>query len=487
MLTMAALSLASCSTIRPLFQKTEVIADTTTVDTIALTTPIDSLEAEEIPIYEVEEATQVMEELDSLMHTPDTLYIEALRADVETEEESEDFHFEGDQTTSMMIAEYRNMVIEDMVIDLSEGDSCFPADGHVTSGYGWRRSRMHAGIDIKVQTGDNLYAAFDGVVRLAKYYSSYGNCVIIRHYNGLETLYAHASKLLVEVNDHVKAGDVIALGGNTGRSTGSHLHFETRIAGHYFNPTLVIDTKERQIKDAKLYITMRSNRLFVSNNDSEEEREAQILDQISIKYHIVRSGDTLGAIARKHGTSVTSICRLNGIRSTTVLRIGQRLVVRDGVKVAAKTTSSSSSSTTTTTSQPAKAAPAPKQPYSGSTFTYTIKSGDTLGAIAEAYGTRVSTICSINNITARTTLRIGRKLQIPGNGSKAATTTTATKPAATTQSTATPSNGTYHTVVSGDTLSGIATKYNTTIAKLCELNGISRTSILSLKQKIRVK
>ena len=119
-----------------------------------------------------------------------------------------------------------------------------PCDGYVTSPYGYRRRfrRMHKGIDLKVQTGDTVYAAFNGKVRLTKYERrGYGYYVVIRHENELETVYGHLSKFLVEPDQYVKAGDPIALGGNTGRSFGSHLHFETRFMGYAINPSAIFD------------------------------------------------------------------------------------------------------------------------------------------------------------------------------------------------------------------------------------------------------
>ena len=117
-----------------------------------------------------------------------------------------------------------------------------PFPGRVTSKYGWRRSRWHKGIDIDLEIGDPVYAAFDGVVRIQRYNrGGFGNYVMIRHYNGVETLYAHLSKALVKVNQSVRAGDIIGYGGSTGRSTGSHLHFEVRLMGQAFDPVRIID------------------------------------------------------------------------------------------------------------------------------------------------------------------------------------------------------------------------------------------------------
>ncbi len=447
--TLATLSIISCSTLRTAQQPDAIqtqpieILDTLVRDTVTLVEPaMDSLQVDSLCCAEV----------DVIEHD-----------ECETEEAVEEipafepFHFEGSETAAVVIDEFRHTVVEDTTIDLREWASHYPADGHVTSVYGWRKNRMHAGIDLKAYTGDNLYAAFDGVVRLAKYYSSFGNCIIIRHYNGLETLYAHASKLMVKVNDQVKAGDVIALAGNTGRSTGSHLHFETRINGYYFNPALILDTKNRQIKDTCLYLTMRNGRLFASNNDNEQEREEYIMREISIKYYTVKRGDVLSRIAVNNGTTVTALCRLNGIKSTSTLRIGQRLIVRDGVKPATTTK-------TTTTASSTK----PATTTSSSTSTYTVKSGDNLSSIAKRHGTTVAKICELNGISRNSTLQIGQKLKL--SGSAAAT-----------------SSAEYYKVKKGDTLSSIARRYGTTITKICDLSNISRNSTLQIGQRLRVK
>lgn len=403
-------------------------------------------------------------------NTPDTItveplseeflaYIDSTSYDVieipEEDHEYESIFFSEEQSHSIVLDEYKNMEINDIAIMLTEMDSTqfhYPAakTSHVTSPYGWRKGRMHAGVDIKVYTGDDIYAVFDGVVRIARYYSAYGYCVVIRHYNGLETLYAHSSKLLVAVNDEVKAGQVIALGGSTGRSTGSHLHFEVRVGGNYINPNLVIDTKNHTLQDKNLYITRRNNRIFASNNDSAEEREADIIQELSIKYYTVKSGDVLSRIAANNGTTVATICRLNNISASSTLRIGQRLIVRDGIR---PTTSSTKTTTTTTTTQ-----------ENITTTTYTVKSGDTLSKIAARTGTSVSTICQLSGISQSSTLRVGQKLTINGN--------------------ATASSTTSYTIKSGDTLSKIAARNNTTISSICSLNNISTTTTLKIGQTI---
>lgn len=243
----------------------------------------------------------------------------------------ETIYFNSTQSSKVLLEEYKNLIEEDIVFDYNvlKENFRFPVDsGYVSSPYGWRHGRMHAGVDIKAYRGDNLYAVFDGVVRMSKYYTAFGNCVVIRHYNGFETLYAHASKLLVKVNDVVKAGDVIALAGRTGRATGDHLHFELRYMGQYMNPELLLDVKNLALQENNIYLSMRSGRFFASVNDSPEAREAEIKDATSIKYHTVRSGDTLSRIARNNGTTVSTLCRTNKLTSTSILRLGQRIRVR---------------------------------------------------------------------------------------------------------------------------------------------------------------
>ena len=222
---------------------------------------------------------------------------------------------------------------------------CMPTPSRVvTSNFGWRWGRNHKGLDIKVYIGDTIRAAFSGKVRIVRYErGGYGNYVVIRHNNGLETIYAHMSKNLVKENQLVRAGEAIGLGGNTGRSTGSHLHFETRLCGVALNPALMFDFREQDV----------TGDYYVYNKDTyeEESREATRLrgkignggytdDEVKgidnseknskfegkvLYYHKVASGETLESIARKYGVSVDEICRLNRIRKTMRIRAGQIL------------------------------------------------------------------------------------------------------------------------------------------------------------------
>ena len=198
-----------------------------------------------------------------------------------------------------------------------------PFDGPVTSHFGWRNGRNHNGTDIDLKTGDTVRAAWSGKIRYAKYNTSgFGNLVVVRHYNGLETFYAHLSKHFTVPNQIVKAGDPIGLGGNTGHSRGSHLHFEVRFYDIPLNPAKVIDFKTKEVKDENLLVhrglfRRGSSTSSVASSGSGAKR-----------YHRVRSGDTLSSIARRNRTSVSRICQLNRIRPTTVLQIGRNIRVR---------------------------------------------------------------------------------------------------------------------------------------------------------------
>ena len=189
----------------------------------------------------------------------------------------------------------------------------------ITSPFGPRWRRMHNGLDIKVNIGDTIVAAFDGKVRIVKYERrGYGKYVVIRHDNGLETVYGHLSKQLVEENQLVKAGEVIGLGGNTGRSTGSHLHFETRFLGIAINPIYMFDFPKQDIV-ADTYTFRKTKGVKRAGS-----HDTQVADG-TIRYHKVKSGDTLSRIAKLRGVSVSTLCKLNRIKPTTTLRIGQVL------------------------------------------------------------------------------------------------------------------------------------------------------------------
>ncbi|CUN98952.1 peptidoglycan DD-metalloendopeptidase family protein [Bacteroides finegoldii] len=214
---------------------------------------------------------------------------------------------------------YGNAIIpETYTIDLTGFHMPTPST-KITSPFGPRWRRMHNGLDLKVNIGDTIVAAFDGKVRIVKYERrGYGKYVVIRHDNGLETVYGHLSKQLVEENQLVKAGEVIGLGGNTGRSTGSHLHFETRFLGIAINPIYMFDFPKQDIV-ADTYTFRKTKGVKRAGS-----HDTQVADG-TIRYHKVKSGDTLSRIAKLRGVSVSTLCKLNRIKPTTTLRIGQVL------------------------------------------------------------------------------------------------------------------------------------------------------------------
>ena len=228
---------------------------------------------------------------------------------------------------------------------ISLQDFCMPTESRVlTSNFGARWGRQHKGLDIKVYIGDTIRAAFAGKVRIVRYEGrGYGKYVVIRHYNGLETIYGHLSAQLVTEDQEVQAGDAIGLGGNTGRSTGSHLHFETRLCGVALNPALLFDFRNQDVVD-DYYMFRKSsyqkesalaNRLRGVNGSEfaelggEELQTASAVPVVSYarpsRLHKVRKGESLYSIARKHGTTVDKLLKLNHMRRSASLRPGQIL------------------------------------------------------------------------------------------------------------------------------------------------------------------
>jgi murein DD-endopeptidase MepM/ murein hydrolase activator NlpD len=246
-----------------------------------------------------------------------------------------------------------NTIPDETTIDLR--GFCMPTDSRVvTSNFGTRWGRQHKGLDIKVYIGDTIRAAFSGKVRIVKYERrGYGKYVVIRHYNGLETYYGHMSKQLVSENEEVKAGDPIGLGGNTGRSTGSHLHFETRICGIALNPALMFDFRNQDVtgdfytyrrnkyaaESAQATRLRGANARGISNSrfyDDDDEFEMDDDSELAIAapeasftpevhFHKVKKGETLQAIARKCHTTVDKLCKLNRIGKNIRLMPGQIL------------------------------------------------------------------------------------------------------------------------------------------------------------------
>ena len=230
-----------------------------------------------------------------------------------------------------------------------------PLTGKIISRYGPRGRRSHNGVDVPLKTGTPIAAAFDGRVRYSRYNSGgFGNLIIVRHPNGLETYYGHLSRRNVKAGDWVVAGQIIGYGGSTGRSRGPHLHFEVRYCDQTFDPERIIDflnggLRYRTFVLEKSYFNIRSRATegledgddfdvdaFIAQNGgkTDEEISASIAQEekkaaepVTV-YHTVRSGETLSTIARRNGTTIDNLCRLNGMTRNSVLRVGRKLRIK---------------------------------------------------------------------------------------------------------------------------------------------------------------
>ncbi len=288
----------------------------------------------------------------------------------------------------------------------------YPYKGYMSSKYGPRNGRSHQGVDLPLKTGDPVYAAFDGKVRYSAFSSSgYGNLVIIRHDNGLETYYAHLSERLVSANDRVVAGQQIGKGGSTGRSSGPHLHFEARYKGQSFDPERLFDFKTGELRSSNILLKRRhfsiTSKYEQDFNDEEATAKAEAAEK--------------AAAAKKPTTTTTK-------SSTT-----------------AKSTTTKSSTTTQ---------------Y------HTVVEGDTFGSLAKKYHTTSEAIQKLNPDVEPTKMRIGQKIRVKG---------------------APASSAKYHVIESGETISHLAVKYDTTTKRILELNPDIDPAKIKIGQKIRVK
>jgi LysM repeat protein len=225
-----------------------------------------------------------------------------------------------------------------------------PYHGKVISKFGPRHGRMHTGTDVKLHLGDSVFCAFDGKVRLAQKFSGYGNLVLVRHKNGIETLYAHLKSIKVKVNDTIRAGELVGLGGRTGRATTEHLHFETRIFGDPFDSNKYIDFENYCLRSNLIFyknkqITIDVDKfkvepikapapLLAAKTDSTNLKNNSNVSSVPVDkngegyiQHIIRSGDNLWSIAKKYNTTVKSICEINKITVHQILKIGMILTI----------------------------------------------------------------------------------------------------------------------------------------------------------------
>lgn len=266
-----------------------------------------------------------------------------------------EMHFEGLESQHVRVrgihtplpADGLKIRLDDLVEQFT-----YPVQGPLISDYGMRRGRPHTGIDLRARRGDTIRAVLPGVVRMSKLYSSYGNIVVIRHYNGLETVYSHNTRNLVSSNDVVSTGQPIALAGRTGRATTDHLHFEVRAAGEPIDPKLFVDPDNMSLRGGWLFINDNNGKIVAASSVAELEDKttkleiatvahdtarAEALEQSKVQhvaqtpnptYHTVKKGEVLGRIARNYNTSVSRLCSLNNLKSPDRIREGQRLRVK---------------------------------------------------------------------------------------------------------------------------------------------------------------
>ena len=233
---------------------------------------------------------------------------------------------------------YRN-TNQQFPIQLNFSDSTYaspvPHTKVVTSRYGWRRGRAHKGIDIDLVTGDTVVSVLDGIVRVARYINGFGNTVVVRHYNGLESTYAHLSHIGVKANDSIAKGEYLGKGGNTGNSRGSHLHLELSYKGESIHPEYLFDfSPKNAIRSQQVWVTQKwtharfhSSKYASKVNLIESEEEALASLEQQPRVYVVKKGDTLYDISRKNRLSLDAICSANGIKKTSPLKIGQKLVL----------------------------------------------------------------------------------------------------------------------------------------------------------------
>ena len=289
-----------------------------------------------------------------------------------------------------------------------------PWDARPTSHFGPRRRRFHYGLDLAQPTGEPIYAAFDGVVRISKRNKSYGHLVIIHHANGLETYYAHMSRRDVVAGQQVKSGDIIGLCGNTGRSFGSHLHFEIRYMGNALNPENVIDCSTHELISDRLELTSNSFRKVSKGGKGVKGGSGS---SNGGTWYRVRNGDTLEKIARRNGTTVKRLCQLNGIKQTKVLHPGEKLKVSGGTaKNTTKNNSSTKSNKSSKSNKTSKASntnnTSTTAQTSTSSSTYTIRQGDNLYRIAVNHGMSLNELCRLNGLNKNSKIVPGQKLKV---------------------------------------------------------------------------
>lgn len=320
--------------------------------------------------------------------------------------------YEDFDTTIVHAEKFDALTFDDtvriMLKDPSHCDYVHPFNGRVTSGFAFRSYRYHFGVDIDLEIGDSVRCAFDGKVRIAQRSKTYGYVVVVRHNNGLETYYAHLSKLCVHPGDDVEAGMLLGLGGNTGHSFGSHLHFETRFRGQPIDPNYLIDFKNQRVRCDE-YLLTKSDFKYLATT-YKVRHYSRKKKKTWYTYYTPGGAHYATPEAKRIMAAVPDPVMPTGGATNCSAPVDPPVKVTTAQKEQAATTSSArqpaTASSAKTGSQKSTATA-----KSGATY-YTIKKGDTLSAVAVRYGTTVSKLCALNGLKSTSTLQIGQKIRI---------------------------------------------------------------------------
>jgi len=257
-----------------------------------------------------------------------------------TKDDAVSVNIKGEYWDNTLYNPYKDALVE-FPIKIKFNDSIYASpigrDKVITSRYGWRRGRAHKGIDIDLVTGDSVYSMFDGIVRISRYNSGHGKTVVIRHFNGLETTYAHLSKYGVKENDTILKGAYIGKGGVSGNARGSHLHLVVAYKGVSINPEYFFVFNDKNIvRSDELWVTKKWTQPNAHNSrrqsniellHSEDEALASLVTRNKI--YVVKQGDTLSRISAKNNVSIASLCKINAINRNSLIRIGQKIVIEN--------------------------------------------------------------------------------------------------------------------------------------------------------------
>ncbi len=328
------------------------------------------------------------------------IVISADSAEEDEETFASEFYNDFD-TTAVHCEKFDVLNFNDSVLivlsDSMHGNYVHPFNGRPTSPFGFRKSRYHLGVDIDLETGDSVKTCFDGRVRIAQWSKTYGNVVVVRHPNGIETYYAHLSKINVKPGDDVTAGDLLGLGGNTGHSHGSHLHFETRFRGQPFDPSMIIDFDRKCLKGDTYYLS-KSNFKYLADTHKVKHYSRK-KKKTWYTYYTPGGADYASSDAKAKMNSVPDPQPASGAVPPPPVNDPVPVVDPNAPKVEKVAPKNP-------TAQNKTAAPKSTAVY------YTVKSGDTLGKIAAKYGTTVAKLCTLNNIKSTSILKIGQKLKV---------------------------------------------------------------------------